>query len=71
MTVLNDGGEFDRSFRKIFPPELKLMKEYDFNTEGSFLGLGSKIKICMANEMIFPFIYAAIFPLRYLTLYLE
>lgn len=63
MTVLNDGGEFDKSFMEIYPAELELMKENEINTEGSFLGVGSIIKVSKPNEMIFPFIYAATFPL--------
>ena len=27
LTALNDGGEFERSFKEIYPPELVLKKE--------------------------------------------
>ena len=44
LTALNDGGEFERSFREIYPPELELKKENIDNTNGSFLYLTIKIK---------------------------
>lgn len=83
MKVLNDGGEFKKSFREIYPSEFKLQKENDINTEGSFLYLGTKIRdnrysiSLMKSETIFFFpllerlIYAAMFLLRYFTLNLE
>ena len=36
LTVLNDGGEFERSYNEIDPPELQRKKKKDINTEGSF-----------------------------------
>ena len=33
---LNDGGEFERSYNEIDPPELQRKKKKDINTEGSF-----------------------------------
>ena len=44
LTVLNDGGEFERSYNKIDPPELQRKKKKDINTEGSFLYMNIKIK---------------------------
>ena len=44
LTVLNDGGEFERKLREIYSPELELKKENDINHEISFLDLGLKIK---------------------------
>ena len=44
FTVLNDGSEFERSFKKIYPPELELKKKNDIKTKGSFLDLGIKIR---------------------------
>ena len=41
--MLNDGGEFERSSREMFPPEPELKKENDINI-GSFLHLSNKIK---------------------------
>ena len=43
LTALNDGGEFERSFREIYPPELELKKENVDYSEGSFLDLQIKI----------------------------
>lgn len=40
LRVLDYGGEFERGFREIYPPELKLKKENGINREGSFLGVG-------------------------------
>ena len=36
LTVLNDGGKFERNSPEIYPPQLKLQTENDVNTEGSF-----------------------------------
>ena len=36
LTVLNDGGKFERNSPEIYPPQLKLQTENDINTEGSF-----------------------------------
>ena len=33
LTVLNDGGKFERSFREIYPATLELKKETDFSKE--------------------------------------
>ena len=35
----NDYGEFERSWRDIYPPELTLKKENEIDTEGTFLDL--------------------------------
>lgn len=82
LTVLNDSGEFERSFREI-PSGLKLKEDNDVDIIGSFLDLAIK-KIdnkffvsLYANEMIFLFllleclIYEIIFLLTYFTLFLE
>ena len=45
LTVLNDGGEFERSFNEIYPPVLEHQKGNDINTKGSFLVLKLEI-IC-------------------------
>ena len=37
LTVLNDGGEFERNFREIYHPELKLKKENDINRRFLFI----------------------------------
>ena len=44
LTALNDGGEFEKSFKEIYPPELELKKENVTNTERSFLDLNIKIE---------------------------
>ena len=44
LTVLNDGGEFERKLTEIYSPELELKKENDINHEIYFLDLGLKIK---------------------------
>ena len=44
MIVSNNGGEFERRFKEIYPLELELKKENDINAEGSFLDLGIKIR---------------------------
>ena len=36
LTVLNDGGKFERGSAEIYLPKLKLQTENDINTEGSF-----------------------------------
>ena len=82
MTVLNDSGEFERSFREI-PSGLKLKEESDVNIVGFFLDLAIKrrdnrffVRV-YANEMIFLLllleclIYEIIFLLTYFTLFLE
>ena len=44
MAILNDGSEFERSFKDIYPSELELQKEHNINTENYFLDLGIKIR---------------------------
>ena len=44
MIVSNNGGEFERRSKEIYPLELELKKENGINTEGSFLDLGIKIR---------------------------
>ena len=43
LTTLNDSGEFERSFKEIYPPELVLNKENLSNNERSFLDLLIKV----------------------------
>ena len=62
LTVLNDSGEFERSFREI-PSGLKLKEDNDVDIVGSFLDLAIKKRdnkffvSLYANEMIFFFFY--------------
>ena len=44
LKVFNDGGEFGKSFREIYPPELELKKENDSNRKGSFFRSWFKIR---------------------------
>ena len=44
LTTLNDSGEFERSFKEIYPPELVLNKENLSNNERSFLDLLIKVE---------------------------
>ena len=44
LIVLNVGGEFERSFKENYPPELILKKENLSNNEGSFLDLQIKVQ---------------------------
>ena len=44
LTTLNDSGEFERSFKEIYPPELVLSKENLSNNERSFLDLLIKVE---------------------------
>ena len=44
LIVLNFGGEFERNFKEIYPPELILKKENLSNNEGSFLDLQIKVQ---------------------------
>lgn len=44
LTTLNDSGEFERSFKEIYPPELVLNKENLSNNERSFLDLLVKVE---------------------------
>ena len=44
LTTLNDSGEFERSFKEIYPPELALNKENLSNNERSFLDLLIKVE---------------------------
>ena len=43
LLAINDGGEFERSYTKIYPPELELKKEHSGNSV-SFLDLCISIK---------------------------
>ena len=44
LTTLNDSGEFEWSFKEIYPPELVLNKENLSNNERSFLDLLIKVE---------------------------
>lgn len=44
LTTLNDSGEFERSFKEIYPPELVLNMENLSNNERSFLDLLIKVE---------------------------
>ena len=44
LNSINDGGEFERNFSKIYPEELQLSKENTDNYEASVLDLDIKIK---------------------------
>ena len=44
LTTLNDSGEFERSFKEIYPPELVLNKENLSNNERPFLDLLIKVE---------------------------
>ena len=44
LNSINDGGEFESSFSKIYPEELQLGKENTDKREASFLDLDIKIK---------------------------
>ena len=44
LTAINDGGEFERSSKQIYPPEPELKKENVGCSEGSFLDLAIKIE---------------------------
>ena len=39
LLSINDGGEFEKNFSQIYPPELELKKENTINTKTSFLEL--------------------------------
>ena len=43
MTILNNGGEFEGSFKEIYLPELELKKN-TLNTDSSCLDVGIKIR---------------------------
>ena len=45
LKVFNDGGEFGKSFREIYPPELELKKENDSNRKVLFLDPGLKLEM--------------------------
>ena len=44
LIAANDYGEFERSFREIYPPELSLKKENEIDTEGTFYDLDIIVK---------------------------
>ena len=44
LNSINDGGEFESNFSKIYPEESQLSKENTDKREASFLGLDIKIK---------------------------
>ena len=43
LNVMIDGGEFENSFKDIYPRQLQLSKESSDNLEASFHDLKSKI----------------------------
>ena len=51
LTAINDGGEFKRSNKKIYPREPELKKENIDYSEGSLFDLGIKI----IKSLIFSF----------------
>ena len=51
LTAINDGGEFKRSNKKIYPREPELKKENIDYSEGSLFDLGIKI----IKKLIFSF----------------
>ena len=63
LTAINDGGEFERSSKQIYPPEPELKRENVGCSEGSFLDLG--IKIEYKKHMIFHFQYVECVALQY------
>lgn len=44
LLTINDDGEFARSFREIYPPELQLNKENEGTDKASFLDLDNKLE---------------------------
>ena len=44
LSAINDGGEFERNFKDIYPRELELGKENLINDEASFLDLNIRIQ---------------------------
>ena len=44
LTAINDGEEFEKSCKEIYPPELELKKENVGYSEGSFLNFRGKIE---------------------------
>ena len=60
FTFLNDGGEFKRSFRQIYPAKLELQKENDINKEGSFLDLGIKVREDAFSMCLYDFLYSVV-----------
>ena len=44
LIAANDYGEFERSFREIYPPELSLKKENEIDAEGTFYDLDIIVK---------------------------
>ena len=44
LIALNDDGEFARSFREIYPPEMELKRENHEDTAASYLDLGLEIE---------------------------
>ena len=50
LNALNNGGEFEQSFKEIYPPELILKMQNVSSNKGSFLNLFDKI-----GKINFPF----------------
>ena len=44
LCALNDGGEFEKHYREIYPEEMQLGKENKDNKKASFLDLGENKK---------------------------
>ena len=44
LSAINDNGEFERSYKEIYPEELELGKENLDESEASFLDLSIKLK---------------------------
>ena len=44
LIAMNDGGQFEKYYKEIYPPELQLKKENAINSECSFLDIDITIK---------------------------
>ena len=60
LTVLNSGGELERSFRKIYPSELQLKKKSDINIGTSFLDLRIKVRDNRFSIVKMPYLRSSI-----------
>ena len=53
MTILNNGGEFEGSFKEIYLPELELKMKNALNTDSSCLAVGIKIRDNMLSISLY------------------
>ena len=60
LTVLNSGGELERSFRKTYPSELQLNKKSDINIGSSFLDLRIKVRDNRFSIVKMPYLRSSI-----------